>query len=185
MEFTDYHLDPCQIAHGHAFRHLKDNHVRGNAVPVHYLAELIKELFIIEKYPGLVHGYGPHLVSQFRPMGNPAAGLLQHIHIQFSDESVLFEYGDELIRIMYDFPVRTPADKGLRTVKGPILQKIFGLEIHMEFPIGQRSLHLTGNLNLPARLLMHFLIIKCNGVGSIAIDAVKGQQGAVNHGIRR
>ena len=43
--------------------------------------------------------------SLFHPMGNPAAGLLQHIHIQFSDESVFLEYGDELIRIMYDFPI--------------------------------------------------------------------------------
>ena len=32
MEFTDYHLDPCQIAHGHAFRHLNIDHVALQAV---------------------------------------------------------------------------------------------------------------------------------------------------------
>lgn len=57
MEFTDYHLDPCQIALPWPClpSHLKDNHVRVNAVPGPLSGGTYQELFTMKNIL-TVHG---------------------------------------------------------------------------------------------------------------------------------
>ena len=117
MKLINDHLHLGQIAHGHALRHFQDNHGRVDPVPVHNLVKFIQIRFIVKKDSGLVDGDRPHLIPLPGPVRNFFARLLQHIHIQFRDESIFLKHRYKLIGVVNRAVGPVPADQGLRAVK--------------------------------------------------------------------